>query len=73
MQNTNEAEYLKLRIKLLTEDALLDKTWKYIESPAHQFDESGFEAFDSTFEQMEKGYSYTQELFYIYSRSNVLR
>lgn len=36
-------------------------------------DESGFEEFDNTFEQMEKGYSYTQELFYIYSRSNVLR
>lgn len=40
---------------------------------AHQPDESGFEEFDSTFEQMEKGYRYTQELFYIYSRSNVLR
>ena len=33
----------------------------------------GFEEFDSTFPQMEKGYKYTQELFYIYSRSNVLR
>ena len=27
-------------------------------------DESGFEEFDNSFEQMEKGYSYTQELFY---------
>ncbi len=62
-----------LMVKVLEEDALLDKSWKYIESPAHQLDESGFEAFDSSFEQMEKGYSYTQELFYIYSRSNVLR
>ena len=62
-----------LMVKELEEEILADKSWKFIESPAHQMDESGFEEFDSTFEQMEKGYSYTQELFYIYSRSNVLR
>ena len=62
-----------LMVKELEEGILADKSWKFIESPAHQMDESGFEEFDSTFEQMEKGYSYTQELFYIYSRSNVLR
>lgn len=62
-----------LMVKVLEDDALADKCWKYVESPAHQIDESGFEEFDSTFTQMEKGYKYTQELFYIYSRSNVLR
>ena len=62
-----------LMVKVLKEDALSDKIWKYVESPAHKLDESGFEEFDSTFPQMEKGYKYTQELFYIYSRSNVLR
>ena len=62
-----------LMVKEFEEGILADKSWKFIESPAHQMDESGFEEFDSTFEQMEKGYSYTQELFYIYSRSNVLR
>lgn len=62
-----------LMVKVLEEDALSGKSWKYIESSAHQMDESGFEEFDSSFEQMEKGYSYTQELFYIYSRANVLR
>ena len=62
-----------LLVKELEENVLEGKTWKYIESPAHAIDESGFEEFDSTFEQMEKGYSYTQELFYIYSRSNVVR
>lgn len=62
-----------LMVKVLEENALADKSWKYVESPAHHLDESGFEAFDSSFEQMEKGYQYTQELFYIYSRSNVLR
>ena len=45
----------------------------YIDGVWNNEDESGFEEFDSTFEQMEKKYSYTQELFYIYSRSNVLR
>ena len=62
-----------LMVKELEENALSGKSWKYIESPAHQLDESGFEEYDSTFEQMEKQYSYTQELFYIYSRSNVVR
>ncbi len=62
-----------LMVKVLEEDALAGKRWKYIESPAHDLDESGFEEFDRSFEQMEKGYRYTQELFYIYSRSNVLR
>lgn len=62
-----------LMVKVLEENALADKCWRYVESPAHQIDESGFNEFDSTFPQMEKGYKYTQELFYIYSRSNVLR
>lgn len=62
-----------LMVKELEDGALSGKEWKYIESPAHNIDESGFDEFDSTFEQMEKGYKYTQELFYIYSRSNVLR
>jgi len=64
---------VSLMVKELAEGALSGKSWKYVESPAHQLDESGFEAFDSTFEPMEKGYAYTQELFYIYSRSNVVR
>ena len=62
-----------LMVKVLDEDALDGKMWKYVESPAHEMDESGFDEFDSSFEQMEEGYKYTQELFYIYSRSNVLR
>ena len=62
-----------LLVKELKENALAGKSWKYVESSAHQLDESGFEEFDSSFEKMEKGYRYTQELFYIYSRSNVIR
>ena len=62
-----------LLVKELKENALAGKSWKYVESSAHQLDESGFEEFDSSFEKIEKGYRYTQELFYIYSRSNVIR
>jgi len=62
-----------LMVRELEEGVLSGNSWKYVESPAHELDESGFEEFDSTFPQMEKGYKYTQELFYIYSRSNVLR
>ncbi len=64
---------VSLMVKALDENALAGKSWKYVESPAHQYEGVGFEEFDSTFEQMGKGYSYTQELFYIYSRSNILR
>lgn len=62
-----------LMVKELSEGVLSGDNWKYVESPAHNLDESGFEEYDSTFPQMEKGYKYTQELFYIYSRSNLLR
>ena len=62
-----------LMVKVLDEGALAGRTWRYVESPAHRLDESGFEAFDHSFAQMGKGYSYTQEPFYVYSRSNVVR
>jgi len=64
---------VSLMVKVLDENALSGKSWKYLESPAHQYEEDGLEEFDLSFEQMEKGYNYTQELFYIYSRSNVIR
>ena len=62
-----------LMVKELEDGSLSGREWKYIASPAHDPDGSGFAEFDSSFEPMEKGYRYTQELFYIYSRSNVLR
>lgn len=66
---------VSLMVKVLDENAFLaeGKTWKYIESPAHGYDGTGFDEFDKTFPQMEKGYKYSQELFYIYCRSNVVR
>lgn len=67
-------EYLvALMVKTLKENVLDGKSWKYIESPAHNPDMSGFDEFDSTFEHMEKGYKKSQELFWIYCRSNVIR
>lgn len=70
--NNNEFP-VSLMIKIFNEEGLMNKTWKYIESPAHNPDMSGFDEFDSTFEQMEKEYKKTQELFWIYCRSNVVR
>ncbi len=64
---------VSLMVKELDENVLSGKCWKYEESKAHQYDGEGFEEFDSTFEKMEKGYQYSQELFYIYRRSNVVR
>ena len=60
-----------LLVKELKEGALVGKKWVYKESPAYDIDHSAFEEFDSTFPQMEKGYSQTQELFYIYSNSKL--
>ena len=62
-----------LMVKTLKEGVLDYKNWQYIESPAHNPDMSGFDEFDSTFEKMEKGYKKSQELFWIYCRSNVIR
>lgn len=62
-----------LMVKVLDENALQNKAWRYVESSAHKMDESVFEEFDRSFPQMEKGYKSSQELFYIYSKSNVLR
>lgn len=64
---------VSLMVKVLDENALENKDYQYIECPDTNIDMSEFEKFDSTFPEMEKGYSYTQELFYIYSRSNVVR
>ena len=64
---------VSLLIKTLKNNCLEGKNWKYIESSAHNPDMSGFDKFDSTFECRKKEYNKSQELFYIYSRSNVVR
>lgn len=62
-----------LLVRELKEGALAGHNWVYAESDAYAVDMSGFQAFESTFPQMEKGYRYTQELFSIYSCSIVNR
>lgn len=64
---------VSLMVKTFNEEALKGEEWKYIESPTLNIDMSGFDQFDNTFEKMKKCYSKSQELFYIYSRSNVIR
>ena len=58
-----------LLVKELKDGAFDGRQWIYRESPAYEIDESNFEEFDASFEQMEKAYKPSQELFYIYSNS----
>jgi len=67
-----DAYPVSLMVKTFNEEFFDGRLWKYVESPSHNPDMTGFDEFDQTFEQMEKGYSYTQELFYIYSKSKVI-
>ena len=62
-----------LLVKELDDGVLGDKEWNYVESPAFEIDDADAEDFDKGFEQMEKAYQPSQELFYIYSRSIVVR
>lgn len=58
-------------IKELKEGALMGKSWSYKDSEACNYDSSKVAEFDKDFEQMEKSYRKSQELFYIYSKSSV--
>lgn len=60
-----------LLVKELKEGALAGHKWLYKESAAYELDMAGFEEFDKDFPQLEKDYAPTQELFYIYSNSNL--
>lgn len=62
-----------LLVKELRNGALDGREWQYIESPAYAINDADADAFDRDFEQMEKAYQPSQELFYIYSRSVVVR
>ena len=62
-----------LLVKELKEGVLSGRKWSYVESPAYEIDDADAEAFDKDSEQMGKAYQPSQELFYIYSRSVVVR
>lgn len=58
-------------VKELKEGVLAGKSWSYKDSEACNYDSSKVDEFDKDFEQMEKAYCKSQELFYIYSKSSV--
>lgn len=60
-----------LLVKELKEGALAGKSFIYKESPAYEYDPEMAEAFDKTFEHIQKEYRPSQELFYIYSGSKM--
>ncbi len=62
-----------LLVKELKEGVLAGKEWIYAESSAYEIDEKDAEEFDKDFEQMEKKYRTSQELFSIYSNSIINR
>lgn len=60
-----------LLVKELREGALAGKSFIYKESSAYEYDREKAEEYDKTFEQMPKEYRPSQELFYIYSCSQM--
>ncbi len=60
-----------LLVRELKTGALQGRHWTYRESSAYEYNESEAKEFDKTFEQYEKAYNVSQELFYIYSHATV--
>lgn len=60
-----------LLVKELCEGAIPKGNWTFQESSVYEFDTQAAEAFDQTFEKLEKEYQTSQELFYIHSHSQV--
>ena len=61
-----------LLVKELCDGAILEANWTFHESPVYDIDRQAVEKFDKTFQPLEKEYKTSQELFYIYSHSQVL-
>lgn len=60
-------------VKELQAGVLAAKNWIFHESPAYEIDENAVKEFDKTFEPLKKEYRTSQELFYIYSHSEIVR
>ena len=58
-----------LLVKTLNENVFNDQKCKYYESKSFNFDLTGFEEFDNSFEILEMGNQYTQEEFSIISNA----
>lgn len=61
-----------LLVKELCAGAIPKGSWIFHESQAYQLDNNAAEEFDKSFEPLVKEYRQSQELFYIYSHSQVL-
>jgi putative acetyltransferase len=64
---------VSLLVRELKPGALDGRHWTYMESPAYAIEEAAAEEFDREFAPKEKAYRPSQELFYIYSHSAVVR
>lgn len=64
---------LAMLVKELKEGVFDGRRWYFHESRGYEFNAKDAEEFDKSFEPMEKGYSLSQEEFYIYSHSEVIR
>lgn len=60
-------------VKELVPGALDGRKWLYHESPAYEISPEAAQAFDAQFEPREKEYRLSQEEFYIYSHSSIVR
>ncbi|SCP97928.1 GNAT family N-acetyltransferase [Anaerobium acetethylicum] len=60
-----------LLVKELCDVAIPVGNWEFHESPIYELDSKAVEEFDKTFESVAKEYKQSQELFYIYSHSQV--
>lgn len=58
-------------VKELKEGVLEGRNWIFYDSVAYQIDEVEAEAFDKDFEPYNKEYRTSQELFYVYSHSQI--
>ncbi len=69
---TPERRYpCSLLVKELKPEVLSNRNWRFFESKAYELDQNGFEEYEATFERMEKGYKYTQEVFSILSKAYI--
>lgn len=69
----NDTYPVALLVRELNDGALSGEKWSYVESSAFEISDTDAEEFDKDFEKLEKAYQPSQELFYIYSRSVVVR
>lgn len=69
--SVNGGQPVAMLVKELREGALDGNNWNFRESAAYNYNPEEVEEFDKSFPQMKKEYKPSQELFYIYSGSEM--